>query len=598
MDGTFAASATLATGLLRALFNVGNYAGNNRADLLVNVSAGFVIFPQKADTTYGSILTTVADLISASSVATGDVNADKHPDLVASLPGGIAIYLGNGDGSFKSADIYDLGHPVGAVALANFTSSTNVDIAVQQPATYPRLLIGDGKGGFTLGNDPNATYTNSAPTGAVLSGDFDKDGNTDLFETTSTSALFGQPAGTYTAPVVQPSAAQAVADVNQDGYADLIEFNSSGVTVLLGRSNGTFTEVTTPASSTIFPTLLAVGDLNGDGKPDLIVNTEGGTVIYLGKGDGTFTFSNQIQSGTLNAIGSIKSNGAIADFTGDGKPDLVYTASVTQNSGLTTTPYIVVWPGNGDGTFGTPTTIGTVNAYTSLLVADFNQDGKPDLLLSNGSALAILTSAGNGNFGAETPLVAGSTLGTPVVGDVNHDGLPDIVVPNLNNGTTVTVLLNTSAGSITKLLSGVLTVSPEPSSFAQPFTVTLTATGAQPQPTGTCPSLPMVSDWNFFVFFRRGGSCQPRYRCSRHPYNSSLRWRRKLQLIFLRGDTHGKRSDLLHVDDAYCCTKYVDAAAAGRCDIRGRRPSSNRVCCVYGWKREPRLQPVSQRSGD
>jgi hypothetical protein len=88
-----------------------------------------------------------------------------------------------------------------------FISSTNVDIAVQQPATYPRVLIGDGKGGFTLGNDPNSTYSSTAPGGTLLAGDFNKDGNTDLFQTSSMSALFGQSAGTYTAPVVQPSPA-------------------------------------------------------------------------------------------------------------------------------------------------------------------------------------------------------------------------------------------------------------------------------------------------------------------------------------------------------------------------------------------------------
>jgi len=483
-DGTFAAAATLATGLPNALLSVGNFAGNNRADLLVNVPAGFGIFPQLASGTYSSMLTTAAASVFASSLAVGDVNGDKHPDIVSPLPGGIAIYLGNGDGSFKSADLYDLGHLAGAVALANFTSSTNIDIAVQQPATYPRVLMGDGKGGFTLGNDPNGTYSTAAPTGGVLAGDFNKDGNTDLFETTSASALFGQPAGTYTSPVAQASTAQAIADVNQDGYADLVAFSSSGATVLLGQSNGTFTEVTTPASSTIYPTLLAVGDLNGDGKPDLIVNTEGGTEIYLGNGDGTFTFSNQIQSGTYNAIGTIKSNGVIADLTGDDIPDLAYTATISQNSGLTTTPYIVIWPGKGDGTFGTPTTIGTVNAYTNLLVADFNQDGRPDLLLSSGTALAVLTGGANGTFGAESPLIAGESLGTPVVGDVNHDGFPDIVVPN-PNGTTVAVLLNTTSGSITKLLSGILTVSPEPSPFGQPFKITLAATSAQPQPTGS-----------------------------------------------------------------------------------------------------------------
>jgi hypothetical protein len=487
-DGTFATAAALTTILPQQLLDIGDYTGDGRADLLISLPSGFGVYPRKSDGTYAPVVQTAASAITRSSVgAVGDINGDSHPDIAVAIAGGIAVFLGNGDGSFQSADVYDLGHPVNAAALVSFTGSSIVNIALQQPATFPRLLLGDGTGSFKLGPDPNSSYGNTAATGSLLAGDFNGDGNTDLFETgfqaTSPSVLFGQSPGSFNTPTTEGSTAQLVADLNHDGRADLILANSSGLTIQLGQANNTFLVQTMPPRVSTFAAAVAQGDLNGDGKPDLIVSTESGLDVYLGNGDGTFTFSNQILQTGLNITGYPSyTSAAIADINGDGKPDLVYVGTFQQNVS-STIPHLVVLPGNGDGTFGTPMVFTLQHPYTSLQVADVNRDGKPDLVLSDGSALGVLMNSGNGAFGAEEPLVAGTFVGAPVVGDVNGDGYPDIVVPNYG-GTTVTVLLNKVATTSAKLLAATLTVSPEPSAYGQPITASLT-TSAQPQPTGT-----------------------------------------------------------------------------------------------------------------
>jgi hypothetical protein len=487
-DGSFATAVALTTILPRQLLDIGNYTGSGRADLLITMPSGFAVYPRNSDGSYAAVVQTASSTVNRSSVgAVGDINGDGRPDMAVAISGGIAVFLGNGDGSFQSADVYDVGHLVNSAALVKFTGSSNVDIAVQQPAAFPRLLRGDGTGEFTLAADPNSSYGSTAAVGSLLVGDFNGDGSTDLFETgfqlTAPAVLYGQSPGSFTNPASVGSG-QLVADVNNDGRADLILANSSGITIQLGQANNSFLTQTTPPRVSTFATAVAVGDLNGDGKPDLIVSTQSGLDVYLGNGDGTFTFSNQILQTTLNITGYPSYTGAaIADINGDGKPDLVYVGTFQQNVS-STLPHLVVLPGNGDGTFGTPMVFTLQNAYTNLQVADVNKDGKPDLILSNQSALAVLMNAGNGAFGAEEPYVAGTFVGTPVVGDVNGDGYPDIVVPNSGTaGTTVTVLLNKGATATAKLLAATLTVSPEPSTYDQPFTATLIST-AQPQPTG------------------------------------------------------------------------------------------------------------------
>ena len=108
--------------------------------------------------------------------------------------------------------------------------------------------------------------------------------------------------------------------------------------------------------------------------------------------------------------------------------------------------------------------------------ADLNGDHLPDLIFSNQSQIAIIHNAGNRTYSAESHYLAG-TVGTIAVADLNGDGFPDLAVAS--SGSTVAVLLNQPTG---KLSSGVFTVSPEPSTFTKPFSMTLTLA---PFKTGT-----------------------------------------------------------------------------------------------------------------
>jgi hypothetical protein len=160
----------------------------------------------------------------------------------------------------------------------------------------------------------------------------------------------------------------------------------------------------------------------------------------------------------------------VADFNGDGKPDLAVS-----NSGGP----VAVSLGNGDGTFQASQIYGAGKASQSVAVGDFNGDGKLDLVAADGGVVSLLLGNGDGTFQPELNYAGagGNAGGTSLaVGDFNGDGALDLVTEG------VSVLLN-RRGTLINVQS-----SNNPSMFGQTveFTVTVAAglqgTGS---PTGT-----------------------------------------------------------------------------------------------------------------
>jgi FG-GAP-like repeat len=79
-----------------------------------------------------------------------------------------------------------------------------------------------------------------------------------------------------------------------------------------------------------------------------------------------------------------------------------------------------------------------------VVVADFNQDGKPDIatVITGGNYSALFYGKGNGTFGTAVPIkgVSGEGIAT---GDFNHDGFPDLAVDVSDVG--IAILINTQA---------------------------------------------------------------------------------------------------------------------------------------------------------
>jgi hypothetical protein len=335
--------------------------------------------------------------------------------------------------TFLPAVDYPVGTYPQAVATADFNNDGNLDLVTANAGNNTvSVLLGDGQGGFGAASHFAATSY------AFAVGDFNNDGNLDLATARSAgvSVRLGHGDGTFQPPVNTGlldawRLSMAAADFNADGKMDLVVTSGdpigSGegrVELLLGDGAGGF------AASDVYVEVghpvLAVADLNADGMPDVAMADEWATSVLLGNGDGTLVWS-AVSYGSPRAV-------AVGDFTGDGILDLV-------TGGQT----VDVLPGMGDGTFATAIR-NDVNGvvHTPGAVADFNGDGKLDVITTGAGTVSVLLGRGDGTLNPPLDLAAGSSPASVAVGDFNGDGRMDVTAANPGSY-TVSVLLNDGA---------------------------------------------------------------------------------------------------------------------------------------------------------
>ncbi len=348
--------------------------------------AYFPVGPPETNVTFANAQQSPLQVPEPSAFATADFNEDGKQDLAIAAVDRVYVYLGRGDGTFRSASGSPVPLPsppyddfpspfVGPMVLGDFNNSGHQGLAIgllQNEAVD--ILFGNGNGTFTVAD--TQANTMGGPTESITAADFNADGYMDLVSLNSISgisplALLGYGHGAFNAveqTFQAPGVSSAAADFNGDGKLDLA---IGGATILLGNGDGTFNEGVTLNIGAI----VTVADFNGDGKLDLAVcNSSTNTVtILLGDGTGNFVTA----SGSPMAVGNNPQAIIAGDFNNDGKLDLAIA-----NYGDNTVTLLL---GNGDGTFteasSSPYTVGT--APLALAAADFNGDGKLDLAVAN-----------------------------------------------------------------------------------------------------------------------------------------------------------------------------------------------------------------------
>jgi hypothetical protein len=399
--------------------------------------------------------------LSSGSTVFADMNGDGFPDAVTPGANGVSISLGKGDGTFAAPALNaqyaaNASSQQGAqLAVADFTGNHKLGVAVLDVSQF-EVSVFNGNGDGTLqGPLVLSAPVDFNPEDYQLVGALNANGDayTDLVLADGAASAFLYTAlsdGKGNFKYVQSLAGLPAdlagvetfqGDFNGDGKQDLILNGLAGeVWVALSKGDGTFAA---PVSANM-PTLAcpvalgAAGDLNADGKTDMVIAYPGdaacnggstnpsGYFVLKGNGDGTF------QTPIFYPVGEDIVSATLADMNSDGNLDLLLNDLPPYgNTGY----QVSLELGNGDGTFGAPSTVLSDYVVADVKVADMNQDGKLDVVVaaeslagSDVSTAGILVIDGNGDgtFGAHSQTAIGNNFGSILVADVNGDGIPDI----------------------------------------------------------------------------------------------------------------------------------------------------------------------------
>jgi Bacterial Ig-like domain (group 3)/FG-GAP-like repeat len=406
----------------------------------------FLVTRSLAQTTHSltaKFLGTTSDLTSTSGAQTVTITATAGP-----YPSGTLLTpTGSSNGNYGlTATVGGFGPfaPTGSVTLNDTTTGSSLGTLTLAPSSTDFLIS------TAIPDSPPGTCAS-----VVATGDFNNDGNLDVVAVNgadtfgacgdssgSLVTMLGSGDGTFTTgPVLSNSFSNGfqsggnpnlpmqavVADFNGDGNLDLAVICGNTFYLFFGNGDGSFQSALMPlgapaaGNNSASVAAIAEADFNNDGIPDLAIpqnDTPAGTYVLLGNGDGTFAVSTLPYEGNAVATG---------DITGDGNADIVLAGGES----------VILFPGNGDGTFGSPVIANFMydNSFGGVAVANLAGSGPAQILFPlvagpGGSAALAVVSYSSGSLIQTTYTISQNETRPLWVasGDYNYDGNLDVAV--------------------------------------------------------------------------------------------------------------------------------------------------------------------------
>lgn len=349
----------------------------------------------------------------------------------------------------------------GNVLIGDMNNDRKLDLVVACARTRS-LTVLEGKGNGQFGAALSNT-TLAEPPGEMGLGDVNGDGKLDVaiaaHDSYGVALLTGDGKGGLTvapnSPIVMKLGQHphthglAVADINRDNKLDLVTCNNADndISLAFGDGRGNFTRAPQafPVGPSPYP--FAVGDVNNDGWPDIVATATAtgparreqlplsrALTLLLADAKGGFS-SRQLPLRTGEPWFA-----AIADFNGDGRADIVATHHELRA--------MTILIGDGRGGFteanGSPFDFGV--SLFQVITADVDRDGRTDVIGTSGDSLRVLLGDGNGAFKAGASIPVGPGAWRAAAADLNGDGTVDLVTSN-SDGNSISVLLGAANAS-------------------------------------------------------------------------------------------------------------------------------------------------------
>ena len=535
-DGTFLPPVLYDTGgLSPSQVAVADLNGDGKPDIAVTNYEGIGVLLGNGDGTFQPAV--YYETGGTVSLAIANLTANGKLDIVVGLWGlanSYAVLLGNGDGTFQPAVSYNVGMGVASVTIADMNHDGKPDLVL---AGFPQsegsnlgqvgVLLGNGDGTFQSAQIFSTGAFSGGLCNWVAVADLNGDGNLDVAvanygtAAAAVGVLLGKGDGTLQ-PVVNYAFPDnlvyfiTIADVNGDHIPDLLvpNYAPAFVSVMLGNGDGTFQ----PAID-FSPGLGAAGwvsavDVNGDGRPDLEVpsETNPGVVNVL-----------------LNNTGAASTTTALASSANPARRNtsITYTATVTSQYGGAATGTITFHDGsatvatvslaNNQAAYLAKYKSGGVHTITALYSGDLNNLASTSTPLteyveSYATKTTLTTSGSPSQFGQ---VVTFTAKVTPIRGTIPNGESVTFYDGNTAIGTGLTAsgvatfatsslkavthtikaaypgddTFEPSIGSVKQVVekystTTALTSSVNASSYGQAVTFTATVTSAGPTPTG------------------------------------------------------------------------------------------------------------------
>ncbi len=435
------------------------------------------------------------------SVAVGDLDGDGDIDVVSAnqTTNNLTIFYQTAPGVFPAAPSVVLGGAgltagPASVAVGDVDGDGKLDIACAD-RTGNDLTVFIQSAAGTFSGTPTFTLAASgsplAPTHVEL-GDVNDDGTLDLISSNGSndvSIFVYQPETAQFAsePIVIGAGALAspswvaAGDFDGDGLLDLATANNAGNNVSVFRQLGG-SSYSSPAADVVLgnalatsgPAGISVGDLDGDGRLDIVVANETGNDLAVFEQLSPSIFGSE-PAMTLGSIADTSGPHAVAaaDLDGDGRLDIV---SANRTGGNLS----IFYQGSAGGFASSADVVvgASLGSPNSVAAADFNGDGRLDLVSANGTSnnLTVFLQQVPGGFAGVSATTLGGVATTKAPAhvlavDIDGDGDVDLISAN-TNGNDITIFMNPGTGAFPSAPSRTIGGNPTTSTSSAPAAAT------------------------------------------------------------------------------------------------------------------------------